>query len=122
MTPKNIPSFDAFWPYYLAEHRLPFCRALHYFGTTMATTLFCWFIATGQFSSLWWVLLAGYGPAWIGHFIIEKNRPATFTYPRWSLIADYKMMWYWLSGQLAEEMQRHSHIIFDAQPLANETR
>lgn len=114
MTPKNLQSFNEFWPYYLAEHRLPICRAWHYLGTTLASSLLLWFVVQAQYSSLWWVLLAGYGPAWIGHFIFEKNRPATFTYPRWSLLADYKMVWYWLSGQLEEEMQRHSHIIFDA--------
>ena len=116
MTPDDLKSFREFWPYYLAEHRLPICRAWHYFGTSMATSLFAWLLWQGHYASLWWVLIAGYAPAWIGHFVFEKNRPATFTYPRWSLIADYKMFWYWLSGQLDEEMQRHGHIIFDAPP------
>jgi hypothetical protein len=112
MTPRDLPSFAAFWPYYLAEHRLPICRAWHYFGTLMATSLTIYCLSTAAYAQLAWVLLAGYGPAWIGHFIFEKNRPATFIYPRWSLMADYKMCWYWLSGQLDEELRRHSHIIF----------
>ncbi len=113
MTPTNLTSFAAFWPYYLAEHRLPICRAWHYVGTTMATCMLLWLVTAGHYSSLWWVLIAGYGPAWIGHFVFEKNRPATFTYPRWSLMADYKMYWYWLTGQIEEELQKHSHVIFD---------
>ncbi len=112
MTPKGLPSFEAFWPYYLAEHRLPSCRALHYLGTTAATLSLVFLLATGFWTWLWLVPLLGYGPAWIAHFVIEKNRPATFTYPRWSLAADYKMFMLFLFGGLQEEMDRHKHIIF----------
>ena len=56
----------------------------------------------------WWLLIvmpvAGYAFAWISHAAIERNRPATFTHPLWSLRADFKMWWLWLSGRLDAEL------------------
>ena len=103
---ERYESFDAFWPYYLHEHRLITCRALHYFGTVISAVILV-FLLIGQ---LWaWlpiVLVAGYGPAWIGHFFIEKNRPATFKYPLWSLMGDYKMFYMAVRGELRGELSR----------------
>lgn len=102
----RIQSFEEFWPYYVGEHRNPICRGLHYLGTTTALACFATGVATWN---PWLVLaapVAGYGPAWIGHFLIEKNRPATFTYPRWSLIADFKMLGLALQGRMAGEVTR----------------
>ena len=112
MTPKGLQTFAEFWPYYLAEHRLPSCRALHYVGSVASLLLLLVLVLSAHWSWLWTVLIAGYGPAWFAHFVIERNRPATFTYPRWSLIADYKMCYMALTGQLDEEMKRHRAVIF----------
>lgn len=61
------------------------------------------------FGNPWLVLLGavlGYGPAWVGHFFIEHNRPATFKYPLWSLASDFKMFLYFVTGRMGAEMER----------------
>ena len=100
---NRINSFRQFWPHYLRQHRCPGCRALHYAGT-VAT------VVTPIIAALTtpWLLLAvplvGYGPAWFGHFVLEKNRPATFGHPLWALIADYCMFALWITGQLRTQL------------------
>lgn len=106
MAEKTIQSFEEFWPYYVGEHRLPSCRAVHYVGSLLAPAVLIAIIATGSWAWLPIILVAGYGPAWVGHFIIEKNRPATFTYPVWSLRGDYKMLGLALRGKMADEVTR----------------
>lgn len=100
---SRISTYREFWPHYLREHRRPACRALHYVGTlftfivpVLALTLTHWF----------WLALPvlGYGPAWIGHFFIEKNKPATFGYPLWAFISDYRMFALAISGRLGPEL------------------
>ena len=103
---KAIRSFADFWPYYLREHSKPATRALHYAGTSIGVGLALWGVATGR----WWLLLglplAGYAFAWLGHFGVEKNRPATFTYPLWSMASDFRMWGLWLTGGLRAELER----------------
>ncbi|MBT8427024.1 MAG: DUF962 domain-containing protein [Erythrobacter sp.] len=104
--PREYQSFETFWLYYLREHSRPQTRALHYFGTTLVVAIAIFAILRGP---LWMLLLmpvAGYFFAWVGHFGVEKNRPATFTYPLWSLRADFKMWWLWLTGRLGPELKR----------------
>ncbi|HEX2888137.1 DUF962 domain-containing protein [Vineibacter terrae] len=104
---KTCTTYAEFWPFYLREHAKPATRAVHYVGTILSMVVLVWAIAT---QSWWWLIavpLAGYGAAWIGHFFIEKNRPATFTYPFWSLISDYKMCFMFLTGQLGRELMKH---------------
>ncbi len=101
----RIATFSEFWLYYLREHSKVACRVTHYVGTAASLAVF----ALAIFVSPWFLplaLVAGYGPAWFGHFVIEKNRPATFDYPRWSLIADYKMFGLALIGRLRPELER----------------
>jgi hypothetical protein len=97
-------SFSAFFPYYLREHAHPTCRALHYIGTTLVIALAVYAVGTDQLSYLWGMPLVGYFFAWVGHFFIEKNKPATFTYPLWSLIGDFKMYFMFISGRLGARL------------------
>jgi hypothetical protein len=101
-----IRSYREFWPFYLNEHRQPTTRALHLAGTGVTTALLAAGIATGNILFLPTAVLAGYGPAWFAHFVVEKNRPATFRYPLWSLISDFRMAATWLAGGLERELKR----------------
>ena len=104
VVPK-FESFEAFWPYYLSEHADATNRRLHFVGTTGA--LACVGAAIGLGNPLYLLAapLAGYGCAWVGHFVIEKNRPATFTYPLWSLMGDFKMYGLMLTGRLGAHLR-----------------
>jgi len=100
---RPIQTFSEFWPYYLGEHRSPVCRALHFVGTSTFIGIAAWIITQRPLSDLWMLVLApipAYGLAWVGHFLIEKNRPATFSYPLWSLLADFRMFGQMLLGRL----------------------
>ena len=100
MTVPRFKSFSEFWPYYLGEHSHPATRVLHYLGSLAALFLALTLIAIGK----WWLfplgLIPGYAFAWAAHFFIEKNRPATFTYPLWSFMGDWKMLSLMLIGRL----------------------
>ena len=104
MTSDRIATYPAFWHYYLREHAKPTTRAWHYLGTSL--TLLC-LIAAIVLRAPWFLLasvILGYAPAWIGHFTSEHNHPATFRYPLWSLVSDFRMLGIWLSGGLAREL------------------
>ncbi|HLU61688.1 MAG TPA: DUF962 domain-containing protein [Gammaproteobacteria bacterium] len=88
---ESFKSFREFYPYYLDEHRNRTCRRLHFIGSTLVLAFLVAALVTWN---PWWLLgmpLAGYGFAWIGHFFFERNRPATFRYPLYSLIGDWVM-------------------------------
>tara|TARA_B100001250_G_C19743640_1_gene764223 strand:- start:250 stop:570 length:321 start_codon:yes stop_codon:yes gene_type:complete len=91
MKNKNkITSFKEFYPFYLSEHLHPICRLLHFLGTGGVICLIMLSIINSI--HLWvYAPLFGYSFAWLGHFVFEKNKPATFMYPIYSLIADFVM-------------------------------
>ncbi len=95
-----------FWPYYLREHSKPATRAWHYVGTAIAIAVLTYAVLTQS----WWFLLvaviAGYLFAWVSHGFIERNKPATFTYPLWSLFSDFRMFFYFITGQMARELKK----------------
>ena len=103
---REYRTFAEFWPFYLREHSKPATRALHYIGTSLVAAIAVFAVAAER----WWLLLAlpiaGYAFAWVAHFGVERNRPATFTYPLWSLAADFKMWSLWLTGRLGKELER----------------
>ncbi|MFM8269018.1 MAG: Mpo1-like protein [Pseudomonadota bacterium] len=93
-------SFQEFWPFYLSQHQHPQCRLFHFLGTTVAVTLVAVTVLTRSFSWLFLALVLGYGFAWVGHFAFEKNQPATFRYPLYSFVGDWKMFWMMLTGKI----------------------
>lgn len=101
---RELQTFEDFWPYYLREHSRPRTRALHYLGTTLVVAIALYAVLSGKWTWLLLLPIAGYGFAWLAHFAVEKNRPATFTYPLWSLAADFRMWWLWLTGRLGPEL------------------
>ena len=101
---RRIASYTDFWPFYLREHSRLATRNIHFVGTAVALLSACAGLVTGQGVFLPITLAAGDGPAWFAHFFVEKNRPATFTYPLWSLISDFRIAWCWLSGSLSKEI------------------
>jgi hypothetical protein len=99
-------TFEEFWPFYVREHSRPGTRLLHAAGTLGSTAILVGAVATGRWRWMPAALLVGYGAAWVGHFFIEHNRPATFRHPLWSFLADYKMVALILAGRMDEEVAR----------------
>lgn len=101
-----ITNYTEFWDFYVQEHSKPMTRLLHFIGTSLGIILLIWFIFRGTWYHIPLCFVCGYAFAWFAHFVVEKNRPATFKYPLWSFISDYKMMWYMLTGRMAREIER----------------
>ena len=97
--PERYTNYKDFFPFYLREHSKKNTRILHYFGTFGYLGLLISLIITQNYYFLPLILLAGYGPAWIGHFFIEKNKPATFYFPVYSFFGDWKMFTEILQGK-----------------------
>lgn len=87
----KFDSFRDFYPFYLGEHSDRTCRRLHFVGTALVILTLVYAVISGAWALLWLIPLVGYGFAWIGHFFFEKNRPATFKHPVYSLIGDFVM-------------------------------
>ncbi|MFN6962263.1 MAG: Mpo1-like protein [Pyrinomonadaceae bacterium] len=101
-----IGSYNEFWDFYVQEHSRPATRVLHLVGTTLGLALLVWFVATGRWYYFPLFFVVGYAFAWFAHFVIEKNRPATFKYPVWSFISDFKMIWLMFTGRMGREVER----------------
>ena len=104
---SRIRSYAEFWPFYLREHAKPATRAWHFLGSTLVLVALALFLAGQGWVWLIVVPIAGYGPAWIAHFFVEHNKPATFGHPFYSLAADYVMLWKIVTGRMGEEVARH---------------
>lgn len=103
---EPIQSFDEFWPYYVLEHRVASNRTLHFIGSTLVLIVAAFMVYSGQWLLFFALPFVGYGFAWTGHFFIEKNKPASFKYPFYSLIADWKMWAYMLVGRMESEVEK----------------
>lgn len=99
-------SYPEFWLHYLRAHARPGTRAVHYAGTSLS--LLC---LLGAVVWLDWRLLVaapvvGYAFAWVSHFGLEGNRPATFGHPIWSLGSDVRMLALAATGRLGPHLVR----------------
>jgi hypothetical protein len=104
MSNDRIVTWKEFYPYYLREHANPLNRSLHFIGTTLVLLLPILAIILHQGWIFILMPLAGYGFAWVGHFFIEKNRPATFRYPLWSLFSDFVLYYHTITFQLKKKL------------------
>ena len=97
---KQYRTFKEFYPFYLSQHSTVGCRRLHVLGELLVITVIVYALGT----QTWWALLLapvhGYACAWTGHYFIEKNTPATFTYPLYSFIGDWVMLKDYLLGKI----------------------
>lgn len=106
MSEERIDNYSDFWDFYVQEHSKPMTRYFHFVGTVLGLVMLAWFIMGGNYVYIPLCFVVGYAFAWFSHFFIEKNRPATFKYPFWSYISDYKMVWFMLTGQMNRELDR----------------
>jgi len=97
---ERYQTFREFYPFYLSEHENRPNRWLHFVGTGSVLGIFIFALLSGQLIYLWCLPLVGYGFAWVGHFFFEKNKPATFQYPFYSLIGDFVMFKDMLIGRV----------------------
>ena len=99
-------TFAEFWPEYVEAHSNPGNRLLHAIGTSLGTVSLALGLATRRPSLCVLAPISGYGFAWIGHFFLQHNRPATFKHPLWSFAGDYKMFGLMLTGRMTDELVR----------------
>ncbi|CAM5466619.1 Mpo1-like protein [Rhodanobacter lindaniclasticus] len=97
---STFRNFAEFYPFYLGEHANRTCRRLHFIGSTLVIAALLLALVTGQWRWLWLMPVAGYGFAWVGHYVFEKNRPATFKHPLYSLAGDWVMYGQMLRGRI----------------------
>jgi hypothetical protein len=96
---KRYRTFEDFYPFYLTEHVNPVSRRLHVIGTSLV--VLCLILAMIYAEPLWLIAMPfiGYGFAWAGHFFFEKNKPATFKYPAFSLMGDFRLWFETVTGK-----------------------
>lgn len=100
MKTSGFQSFAEFWPYYLSEHANLTNRKLHFVGTSLLVVVLASAVIRGEPRLLFALPVVGYSFAWVGHFLVEKNRPATFRHPIWSLMGDFRMVAMMWTGKL----------------------
>ena len=106
MSEQTFRTFEEFWPYYVREHSKKETRSLHFLGTSLAAGCLAVAALTRRANVALLAPVVGYGLSWIGHYYIEKNRPATFTYPLWSFRGDLRMWRLIAAGTMDDEVER----------------
>jgi hypothetical protein len=98
-------TYPEFWRRYLAAHRDPRTRTLHYIGTSLGMGALAAAAASREWRWLAAAPIAGYSCAWLGHLVFEKNRPETFGHPVWSLASDFRMLGLFAARRLGRELR-----------------
>jgi hypothetical protein len=97
---SRFNSFQEFYPFYLSQHADLVCRRLHVLGSLLVLAALAAVLVSGQWRYLLLVPFLGYGFAWVGHFVFEKNKPATFSHPIYSFMGDWVMLYQVLTGKV----------------------
>jgi len=97
----GIKTYKEFYQFYLTEHSDKNCRVMHFIGTALVFIIIFLTFYLSNFFLWFFVPIVGYGFAWVGHFYFEKNKPAAFKYPLWSLASDFKMFFEILIGKIS---------------------
>ena len=98
-TNKSITNYKEFYQFYLTEHKKPLTRIFHFVGILLVFLVIFYVLKSGKERFLWYCPIFGYGLAWFSHAVIEKNKPATFRYPLWSIISDFRLFFELLFGK-----------------------
>lgn len=88
----ELRSFEKFFPFYVSQHSRPATRWVHFAGSHLGALVAAAALLRGRPAGVLALPMIGYGAAWSSHLLIEKNRPATFDHPLWSLRGDLRMM------------------------------
>ena len=96
-----IQNYHEFYRFYLTEHRNVMSRRLHVVGSSIGLYCVTKAIRHKKAKYVLYGLVAGYACAWVGHFVFEKNRPASFKQPLYSFISDWRMFADVLRGNLS---------------------
>jgi hypothetical protein len=105
MSTESVP-FEEFWRDYVRKHRHPLTQRIHAAGTLVGLAIAVGGLVGRRPTRLLWALFAGYGPAWLSHWLVESNQPATFEHPLWSFRADLRMIRQILQGTMGAEVER----------------
>lgn len=103
MSPQ-ASTLEEFWPYYVSQHLNPVNRRLHAAGTTLGLLLGAAALVRRDPLLAACAVAAAYGFAWAGHWLYERNRPATLSHPLLSLRADLRMYRLTLRGEMDTEI------------------
>jgi hypothetical protein len=103
-------TFAQFWPIYVQAHSRPATRIAHLIGTLGGWMLVGAAIAQQRWRWIFVAVLVAYGLAWLAHFFLEHNRPATFGHPLFSWWADQRMVFLMLTGQMGREVKQHASL------------
>ena len=99
MKAEKYKTLKEFYPFYLSEHQNATSRMLHFIGTALVILFLLAAVLFHDFRLFFAIPILGYGFAWVGHLFFEKNKPATFQYPFFSLASDFLLFFDLLSGK-----------------------